>query len=265
MIAKSLRSKLETLRWYAERPALYRELVRKLVRGQFTTRSFQQKREQEKEQGRAWCQTVVVQPAAVCEALGISSSLEPVSALHPAEWTQALNLVASCPVKMGGPADLAMLYHLVRSLPARRVIETGVASGWSSLAILLALREAGGGKLISVDMPYAKLNNEQYVGCAVPDELRSNWTLIRKSDRDALDPALQELGTIDLAHYDSDKSTAGRHFAYPRLWDALRAGGVLMSDDVEDNLAFRDFAEKVGRKPWVLEKKSGNYAGILIK
>jgi predicted O-methyltransferase YrrM len=140
-----------------------------------------------------------------------------------------------------------------------------VASGWSSLAILLAMRESGGGRLISIDMPYAKLNNESYVGCAVPDALRSRWSLVRKSDRDALEPAIGELGELDLAHYDSDKSYRGRMFAYPRLWAALRQGGILMSDDIEDNLAFRDFAESVGKKAWVLEKKPGNYAGILVK
>jgi hypothetical protein len=114
-------------------------------------------------------------------------------------------------------------------------------------------------------MPYAKRNNEAYVGCAVPAALRSGWTLLRRSDRDGLGPALAQLGELHLAHYDSDKSEAGRRFAYPRLWSALRPGGVLMSDDIEDTLTFRDFSAEVGRKPWVLEKKPGNYAGILIK
>jgi len=122
MVAKGLRSKFETLRWYAERPSLYRELVRKLVRGQFTTRASQQRRDQEKQQGQAWCAAQVAPTAAVCEALGLPVSLKPVSELHPAEWARALEAVASCPVKMGGPADLAMLYHLVRGLPARRGI-----------------------------------------------------------------------------------------------------------------------------------------------
>jgi hypothetical protein len=95
--------------------------------------------------------------------------------------------------------------------------------------------------------------------------LRASWSLVRKSDRDAIGPALEELGGLDLAHYDSDKSYAGRSFAYPKLWAALPSGGVLMSDDVEDNMAFRDFASSVDRKPIVLEKKPGNFAGVLIK
>jgi predicted O-methyltransferase YrrM len=127
------------------------------------------------------------------------------------------------------------------------------------------MREAGHGRLISIDMPYAKLDNERYVGCAVPPRLRANWSLVRRSDRDALEPALAELGELDVAHYDSDKSYAGRMFAYPKLWAALRNGGVLMSDDVEDNLAFRDFALSINRKPWILQKKPGNYAGALVK
>jgi predicted O-methyltransferase YrrM len=265
MFAKSLQSKLETLRWYAARPSLYREMVRKLVRRQFSTTASKLRGEQDKREGQAWCLTVLAQEAQLYEALSMPIHSSPVSELHAMEWSEATKTVAACPVKMGGPADVAVLYHLVRHLPARRVLETGVASGWSSLAILLAMREAGQGRLISIDMPYAKLNNENYVGCAVPESLRGSWKLIRRSDRDALDPAINELGEIDLAHYDSDKSYTGRMFAYPRLWAALREGALLMSDDVEDNLAFRDFAQSVQRKAWVFEKKPGNYAGVLIK
>jgi predicted O-methyltransferase YrrM len=203
--------------------------------------------------------------AAVFAELGAPAPSGSVANLHASEWAEGSRAVESCPVKMGGPADVSVLYHLARQLKAHRMLETGVASGWSSLALLLALRENGGGKLISIDMPYAKLNNEGYVGCAVPASLRGDWRLVRQSDRDALEPALRELETLDLAHYDSDKSPAGRSFAYPKLWAALRPGGVLMSDDVEDNLAFRDFCAAIGRKPWVVEKKPGNYAGIIIK
>lgn len=265
MFAKSLWSKLDTLRWYAERPQLYRELIRKVVRGQFSTVASTRKREDEKRAGQEWCRTTLTGAADVFAKLGLPLHAAAVSDLHAAEWNEAKSTVEACPVKMGGPADLAVLYHLVRHLPARSVLETGVASGWSSLAILLAMRAAGGGRLISIDMPYAKLENEAYVGCAVPAALRASWSLVRKSDRDALCPALEELREIDLAHYDSDKSYAGRMFAYPRLWASLRSNGVLMSDDIEDNFAFRDFASSVERKAAVLEKKPGNYAGILIK
>jgi predicted O-methyltransferase YrrM len=264
-LAQSLLSKMQTLGWYARRPSLHRELLRKLLRGQISTAASLQRRDEEKRQGQSWCATVASSLETLCAGLGLPPTPKEVAELHPSEWTEACRTVAACPVKMGGPAGVSVLYHLVRYLPARRVLETGVASGWSTLAMLLAMREVGEGLLLSIDMPYAKLNNERYVGCAVPDSLRTNWRLVRRSDRDALEPALAELGHLDLAHYDSDKSHAGRSFAYPKLWAALREGGLLVSDDIEDNLAFRDFAAAQGCKPWVLLKKPGNYVGVLVK
>jgi predicted O-methyltransferase YrrM len=261
-----LKSKLDTLRWYAARPSLYRELGRRILHWNVSTTATNRKRDEERLLGRKWCESCVVAPAELFEALGIPQSLDSVAALHPDIWATALQVVADCPVKMGGPANVDVLYHLARHLKVRSVIETGVASGWSSLSVLLAMGTGLGGRLISIDMPYAKLNNEQYVGCAVPASLRPNWKLVRRSDRDALGPALNELAVIDLAHYDSDKSDAGRRFAYPKLWAALRPGGVLMSDDIEDTLAFRDFAASVDRRAWVLAKeKPGNFAGVLIR
>src|SRR5262249_43805840 len=89
-------------------------------------------------------------------------------------------------------------------------------------------------------------------GVAVPDELRAGWTLIRQADRGALPLALQKVGSIDLCHYDSDKSYAGRRFAYPRLWRALRPGGYFISDDIGDNVAFHEFADEVAVQPTVV-------------
>ena len=57
---------------------------------------------------------------------------------------------------MGGSAHIDLLYDCVKILKPTNIIETGVAFGWSSLAILKAISENKNGKLISVDMPYPK-------------------------------------------------------------------------------------------------------------
>ncbi len=54
------------------------------------------------------------------------------------------------------------------------------------------------------------------------------------ADREGLPRALREAAPVDLAHYDSDKSPQGRAFAYAAIWQALREGGILVSDDVGD-------------------------------
>lgn len=169
------------------------------------------------------------------------------------------------PVRMGGRGDLKLLYAAVLSAPSRRVIETGVAYGWSSLAILLAQERRGEGRLASVDMPYPGLGNEPFVGIVVPESLRDRWVLFRESDRSGLPKAIRHFdGVIDLCHYDSDKSYDGRMFGYHALWQALRPGGIFISDDIHDNDAFRDFC--ASRQVEFRVTHSGNkYAGIIVK
>jgi hypothetical protein len=114
-------------------------------------------------------------------------------------------------------------------------------------------------------MPYAKAGNEPYVGIVVPERLRNRWMLFREPDRNGIRKALRWLGgNLDLCHYDSDKSYAGRMYAYPILWDALRQGGLFISDDIQDNLAFRDFCARLGIQPQVT-RSSGKFIGIARK
>jgi hypothetical protein len=119
-------------------------------------------------------------------------------------------------------------------------------------------------------MPYVRGNNDEYVGIAIPERIKADgrWELIRRSDRQALPGALRRLGKIDFCHYDSDKTYSGRMWAYPKLWSALKEGGCFVSDDINDNVGFRDFAELVGVSPIVVrvpEEKGVKYVGVLIK
>ena len=69
---------------------------------------------------------------------------------------------------MGGAGHVDLLYHVCLHKRPDRIVETGVAYGWSSLAILLALEENGRGALVSIDRPYPGLDNDAFVGCVVP-------------------------------------------------------------------------------------------------
>lgn len=167
---------------------------------------------------------------------------------------------------MGGAADIDLLYSLCLATGAVRVLETGVAFGWSTLSILCAIEDKADSRLVSVDMPYLAANVDDLVGLAVPRELRGNWTLHRGADREKLPGAIAAIRPIDLVHYDSDKSYRGRVWAYPLIWDALKPGGILMSDDIEDNLAFLEFAEAVGIPPIVVRAPDGaKFSGIIRK
>jgi hypothetical protein len=113
-------------------------------------------------------------------------------------------------------------------------------------------------------MPYPGLDNDRFVGCVVPERLRAMWKIVRSADRKALPEALAEISTIDLCHYDSDKSYAGRRWAYGLLWNALRPGGIFMSDDIGDNMAFHDFCLSVRLDPIVV-RYDDKYCGMIVK
>ena len=72
---------------------------------------------------------------------------------------------------------------------------------------------------------------------------------------------------IDLCHYDSDKSYEGRLRAYSLLWAGLKLGGLLISDDIQDNLAFAHFSRMTAGKPVVTTDQTGSekFIGILAK
>ena len=53
-------------------------------------------------------------------------------------------------------------------------------------------------------------------------------------------------------------------WAYPILWDKLRSGGILMSDDIADNAAFMNYCIQNERKP-VIVGFDAKFAGFIIK
>tara|TARA_A100001011_G_scaffold81432_1_gene84689 strand:+ start:119 stop:883 length:765 start_codon:yes stop_codon:yes gene_type:complete len=178
---------------------------------------------------------------------------------------ESRKLEAMSSQKMGGAANIHLLYDCVKLIKAQNVIETGVAYGWSSLAILKALFEMKSGKLISVDMPYPRKKNYSDIGIVVPEYLKKNWILIRKPDRPGIIEALNKIdGQIDLCHYDSDKSWWGRDYAYPILWKSLKSNGLFISDDIEDNLYFSEFVKNKSLKFAVVEF-NGKFVGLIRK
>lgn len=254
----SISSKAKTLFWYLSKPRYYPELV-KLIRLKLSN----DKREHTIAEATAWCREKAIPIEMAIEKLTKKNNAPSLETLYPEVYQQALHRQATCPVKMGGPGAIDLLYHLCEHIQAQKVIETGVAYGWSSLAILLSLSKHNG-HLYSNDLPYAKLNNDDYVGYVVPEQLKKNWELIRLPDKTGIKQAIDKAGTIDLCHYDSDKSYTGRQFAYPLLWAALRQGGIFISDDIQDNFGFRDFCDK-NNLTSIITGFDGKYIGIICK
>ena len=241
--------KLRTGWWFLRRPACWSHAVA-LVGRKLTNAA---RYERDRPHATAWAAERAVSAGEALTRIGLFDGAIAALPRVPGELIEdAGHRARSASVKMGGPADLDLLYATVRLSRPRSAVETGVAYGWSSLVILAAMAENGGGVLVSVDMPYVKRNNEAWVGVVVPESLRPSWRLIREPDRRGVDKAIAACGgDIDHCHYDSDKSYPGRNYAYARLWRALRPGGVFISDDIQDNFAFRDLFTRHGLEPQI--------------
>lgn len=256
-----IKSKLNLFLWFLMRPKFYRELLSLFHKRlwQICTSNLTYKKD--KTATRKWCEERAISTEEALFNL-TKEKKKPVKMIYGECFREAKQVESKCPCKMGGEGDLDLLYHLSESVQSKRIIETGVAYGWSSLVFLLSLNKRGG-RLISTDMPYPGRGNDNFVGCVVPETLKSRWRLLRYPDRQIL-PKILKKGKYDLCHYDSDKSYFGRNWAYPKLWKGLRKGGVFISDDVGDNRAFIDFCKKIGRIPMIVKKKN-KYIGFLIK
>lgn len=166
-------------------------------------------------------------------------------------------------VDMGGGGHYPLAYFLTRILKPEVVVETGVAAGWTSAAILNALRVNRRGHLWSSDFPYFRQNHpENWIGCLVDDSLKENWTLLVAGDARNLPAIRDQLASpIDLFFYDSDKSYAGRRRALDLIVGSLASDSIVLIDDVQDNNHFFDFTSSVGWAYAIFDFR-GYFAGM---
>jgi predicted O-methyltransferase YrrM len=178
---------------------------------------------------------------------------------------RATQILSALPVKLGGGGFSTLIYYMIRKMKPSIVVETGVAAGFSSQAILKALSVNGSGELYSSDFPYFRIDNpEKYVGIIVEPELRQKWHLFTAGDEVNLPVILEQVHgkKIDFLHYDSDKSYTGRVRALKTLHDHFHANTWLIFDDINDNSHFKDMVEteKHGYRIFKLKRK---YIGVI--
>ena len=154
----------------------------------------------------------------------------------------ATDLLSELPIRLGGPGHYRLVYFLVRHLRPAAALETGVAAGFTTAAVLTALDKNGEGFLHSSDLPYFRIQDpEKYVGVVVPEHLKGRWALHLGSDRSNLPEILEDTKTFDFVHYDSDKSYEARAATMELVDTHLSPGAVIVIDDIGDNFHFRDW------------------------
>ena len=165
---------------------------------------------------------------------------------------------------LGGGGCIPLLYFLVRKICPDVLVETGVAAGFSSYAMLAAIEKNNKGTLYSSDFPYFRIRNpEKFIGCIVPNRFKKeNWKLYIEGDKNNLSLILSEVEKVDFIHYDSDKSYDGRSWVLDRLRDYFSESTVVVMDDIQDNNFFYDYINQNKIKDWKIFTFEGKYLGM---
>jgi predicted O-methyltransferase YrrM len=126
-----------------------------------------------------------------------------------------------------GPEQGAFMQLLARTIGAKRYLEVGVFTGYSSLAMALAMPEDG--RIVACDV------NEEYTAVA-----RRYWeraSVAQKIDL-RIAPALETLSALmaskaapfDIAFIDADKANVDNY--YEAALQLVRPGGLILVDNV---------------------------------
>jgi hypothetical protein len=142
------------------------------------------------------------------------------------------------------PAAARTAYCVSRHIMPSAVIETGVARGITSRAVLEGLRENNRGRLWSIDLPPTLEGWNSQVGAAVPDSLRERWVYVRGSSRRRLPKLLAVVGQIDFCLLASSLTEPTVVFETEIAWAHLRSGGVLLAEGVNRSRGFARLAQR---------------------
>ena len=152
-----------------------------------------------------------------------------------------------------------LLYSLIKANKSKLIIETGVANGISTNAIMKALEESGGdGELHSFDV--LPETSKAYVG-------GGNWNfylLKGKNVHKQINSAVSLLPKVDVWVHDSNHGYRWQKFEYLLALSVLSKNGILISDDIDASSAWGELAKTHFRKSYVIFD-SRKFIGIAIK
>ena len=152
-----------------------------------------------------------------------------------------------------------LLYCLVKALKPQFIVETGVANGVTTNAIMKAIESnKNNGVLHSFDI--LSETSKAYDGIG-------NWNFhLLKSRRthESLIKEIEKLPRPDLWVHDSNHGYRSQKFEYLLAFKSLKNGGILISDDVDASSAWAEMSKTHFRKSFIIFD-SRKFIGIAIK
>lgn len=152
-----------------------------------------------------------------------------------------------------GPEQGQFMALLARLTGARRCIEVGVFTGYSSLAVALALPENGSIIALDVSQEWTAIARRHWQKAGVDKKI--DLRLGRAMDTLDTLISLQESGRFDFAFIDADK---GNYLGYyERCLELVRPGGLILLDNT---LWSGDVADPSNQKPDTVALRAVNDA-----
>lgn len=151
-----------------------------------------------------------------------------------------------------GPRYLKLLTELISHFKPSVIVETGVANGASTSAILDKIdeleRTISGYRctLHSIDIDQ-RCASHQFKNA-------HNWTFHLLSKEKNLKSILDSIAPFDFFIHDSDHSYNNQKLEYNIAWSRLRSQGLLISDDISWSNAFLDFCQQLQLHPSILSE-----------
>ena len=152
-----------------------------------------------------------------------------------------------------------LLYSFIKANNSKLIIETGVANGITTNAIMKALEESGAnGELNSFDvLPETR---KAYSG-------GGNWKfhlLKGKNVRKQIKSAVSSLPKVDVWVHDSNHGYRWQKFEYLLALSVLSKNGILISDDIDASSTWGELAKTHFRKSYVIFD-SRKFMGVAFK
>jgi len=176
-----------------------------------------------------------------------------------------------------------LLYCMIRAQKPKIIIETGVMHGLSSSFILKALEKNGNGELLSIDAPSYKetgpINQDNYTetlpsgkepGWIIPTILKENWKIKIGKSKEILPLLIDTIKQLDFFIHDSEHTYENMMFELKLAWKKLKIGGIIICDNIDANVSFKDFCTSINKIPLLLSAPDNSFNdnirfGLLIK
>ena len=151
------------------------------------------------------------------------------------------------------------LYILTRWLRPKVILETGIARGLSSFALLAAAEANQEGTVYSCDV-------DPRSGHLVTETLKHRWQrrIINVKDAEhSFREFLKEVGEVDFFFHDSNHREAWMRFEFAEVLKQISPGGILGSDDVDLNRSFLDVVPHAAAVAVLLDSRKASAFAVV--